>query len=145
VRAGGFVGVVQADYCARAKERRQVMSKSTNQISSLGRATAVKTFTRALLSLPALFLASLAFTATPTLAANTTHPLLSTCTGSETPTHGFVLPRGVAVDEENGEVFVADRRGNPAGGSGVDRFSFPGGACSFVEQIDGAAEGGSDG
>ena len=94
---------------------------------------------RALLSLPALFLASLAFTATPALAENLTHPLLSTCTGTGTAAGHFVLPRGVAVDEASEEVFVMDRLGDPPG---VERFSFTGGVCMFVEAIDGAGTGG---
>ena len=93
---------------------------------------------RALLSLPALFLASLAFTATP-VAENLTHPLLSSCTGAGTAAGHFVLPRGVAVDETSEEVFVNDRQGDPPG---IERFSLTGGACKFVEQIDGAGTGG---
>src|SRR5271156_3307073 len=81
------------------------------------------------LSVAFLFFALAVFAAlgpTPTLAANTTHPLLSTCPGAGV---------GVAVDEATHEVFVADR-------SAVERFSFSGGTCSLVETLDGTAAGG---
>jgi len=48
------------------------------------------------------------------------------------------------VDEASGEVFVMDRHGGPGESSGVDRFSFSGGVCSFVEQIDGEATSAKD-
>ena len=73
--------------------------------------------------------------------AGVTHSLVSSCSGAGTVAGRFVLPRGVGVDEASGEVFVMDRQGVPPG---VERFSFAGGVCTFVEAIDGAGtpEGG---
>ena len=67
--------------------------------------------------------------------AGVTHSLVSSCSGAGTAAGRFVFPKGVAVDEASEEVFVMDRQGDPPG---VQRFSFAGGVCTFVEAIDGA-------